>query len=298
MFVVSIHTEFACEISNLVLREIWILLCNSAVPFFLAVSGYFMYDSVLCQDISRINHQIKKVFLLYAIWSVIYLPINIYGEIVRYGHSNTWHVNIIKGWIFTGDNYGSWILWYLLAFLVALLLIRFLIKKMSVERLIILSLLLYLMGGVYSLFHDNFQLFLYDHTFRTTRNGFFTGLTLLCLGFLVARYKSPNIFLLLLSLCLLYWGGKYIRFLFCGYIFLSVALRIKIEFKYSVLLRKCSTLIYFTHMLFVFLYKDILEYNYGINLFAVSAISSLGLSLLIILCSTHIKQMRFLRFLT
>ena len=298
LFVVSIHTEFAKDITNPVFKEIWILLCNSAVPFFLAVSGYLMYDSVLHKDISRINHQIKKVFLLYVIWSVLYLPINIYGEIVKYGHTDTWHINIIKGWIFTGENYGSWILWYLLAFLVALLLIRFLINKMSVESIIMLSLLLYLVGGVYSMFHDSFQLFYYDHTFRTTRNGFFTGLTLLCSGFLVARYKSPNVFLLILSLCLLYWGDKYIRFLFCGYIFLSVALHFKIKFEYSVLIRKCSTLIYFTHMLFVFLYKDILEYNYGLKLFVLSSISSLGLSLLIIICSTHIKQMRFLKLFT
>lgn len=81
-----------------------------------------------------VNKTLYKTIKLYVFWSVIYLPLALYeyyfsdktllGSYIIYDL-----FSYIRGFIFMGEHFNSWILWYLLSTIYALLMIKFLISK-------------------------------------------------------------------------------------------------------------------------------------------------------------------------
>ena len=211
--VVSIHTTnfetFNCLFANDLLQYVKCF----AVPFFFAVSGYFLYRklSVLPDDEhdAVFDKALRKTLMLYVIWSITYIPINLYGEYYEWGHTSLIVMisSMVRGWLFVGQNYGSWIMWYILAYIVALLLIKDLHRMFSYPVIIGISFLMLTIGWLYSFNHDTYSIALYDNLFKSTRNGFFWGFPCVCAGFVVSmmfgQQRTSRTSILLLGIVLL-----------------------------------------------------------------------------------------------
>lgn len=135
----------------------------------------------------------KKILKLYLIWTLIYLPLSIYGSIYVY------HYSIVKGLLkyllnilLVGENYNSWILWYLLSALYALLLFGFLLKNnLSLKTSVIIGFCIYLSGIVFDtlikFFPNIFIIKLFAYTFHSGR--LFTGFGFIGGGLVISNCK-------------------------------------------------------------------------------------------------------------
>jgi len=119
-------------------------MVSLAVPFFFCVSGYFLYKRI-DQTKARENilkTSVRKYFKLYLIFSAVYLPISVYawlGEFYRGDGILKIGIRALKNYILVGEQSYSWPLWYLLAMiygLIVLLISKDDNKSMTVESVI------------------------------------------------------------------------------------------------------------------------------------------------------------------
>ena len=156
------------------------------VPFFFAVSGVFLSESIKkygeAAALKKYMHRIGRIFLF---WLIVYSPL------LLKRHSIT-----LQNALFKTPAY----LWYLSALLFAA--IPFcLIKR---KHLYPIAIALYIFG---TLFSETYrwavgEFLLYTRLFLTTRNGLFFALPLMCIGEL-SWTKKPRSGLMLFSLALL-----------------------------------------------------------------------------------------------
>ncbi len=161
-FVVAchVHPYGAFQSTSFSLRKCLDTLLNVAVPFFFIANGFFLAKKLKKPILSRENAPIvwdsfKKFLRLYAIWTVIYLPITIY----YYATSGMAFMDIamdfVFGLFFKGEHWQSWHLWYLCALLWAHLILLLLIKMKSSDVVgaivaVLLFALAYVWGNVLS----------------------------------------------------------------------------------------------------------------------------------------------------
>lgn len=97
-----------------------------AVPFFFISSGYFLNNK-------NSQRQIKKIAKMYIVWSILYLPLDLY----KWGKDGVafwkWCLIYLRNFLLIGEHYNSWHLWYLLGLLWALFFVAFL-RKRKVSR--------------------------------------------------------------------------------------------------------------------------------------------------------------------
>lgn len=171
-----------------------------AVPFFFISSGYFLYRKTTLSAfaVSYSKKYVFRILKLYCIWSVIYLPIVIYG-IVKSQNSYLHSVaSYIRNVIFTG-SYTQ--LWYLNALIVAVCLTSFMLHKgIKPLRIGIIALCLYFIGlfdhSLYGFIvpvreHLPFIWKIFKFLGKiivTTRNGFFFGFLFIAIGMVFAYY--------------------------------------------------------------------------------------------------------------
>lgn len=150
------------------------------VPFFFAVSGFFLCQSVAKRGrLSAYTRYSKRIARLLLVWMVVYSPV-FYLQLKS--NSITWrHI------IFLTPGY----LWYLVALLVAAVPFCF-IKNRKVLYICggILYIMGTLLGGSYSWLTGGWPA--YEAIFISTRNGVFFGLPLLCLGEIILRETSSK----------------------------------------------------------------------------------------------------------
>ena len=106
------------------------LYSDITIPVFFAISGFFLLYGISLEEREKVDRRLTKYLYgtlkIYLFWSVIYLPYSFWGELVVYGNSLPKAVvKIIWGIAVIGSNYNSWQLWYLLALIVAVWMIRF-----------------------------------------------------------------------------------------------------------------------------------------------------------------------------
>ena len=145
--VVAIHTHPLENCTNSDLIKIYEIIVNMAVPFFFLASGYLLGMKISwsyaenLDDTNRIIKQLKKSIQMYLIWTAIYLPLAIYHFISSKTIPIKAALIYIRGFLFIGEQYNSWPLWYLLSTIYALLIIYLLfkLKKATENNLILLS---------------------------------------------------------------------------------------------------------------------------------------------------------------
>lgn len=317
-FIVLIHCE-----AYAILDE---KICRLAVPCFFIFSGFFLYKGVAKPDggIQYLNSYLGKLVRLYLLYTIIYLPLTIYGAlptIYQYGFEGFVKkiVAFFRNVCFVGENYMSWPLWYLLALIVAIFMIKcFLKRKIQLLYIFFISLTLTLIGLYVDYLNNSeglpsfveFVLKIYNSVFVTTRNGIFVGLFYVTVGMIISKYElfiTTNK-LLILILFVISLSGYYFNLILGLNIFASVLVCVllmcnglfkEMNNNLAKTFRKMSTVVYFFHMYFIFIFSN-LFYNIprekGIMIALISFVSAALLGLLIIKLSQQ-KKFSFLKYL-
>ena len=275
ILVVGIHTEpFGF---NVWLDRGFGILTRFCVPFFFVASSYFFW----CKGKGILSY-VKRILILYFVWSLIYLPLNIpilsemsAGEIFALIF---WH----------GNNHS---LWYLLASAIGLLITYGLVKlfKGNVKVVFAISVFALLAGCIISTYGPLTSKLLPCERISNAigyRNGLFYAFPYMALGAVIAdsiskkeKAISPyRMFCgLLISTALLVVESVIFTIYFdthetilwmsmlpCSYFlftFLS-SLNITLNKNTALFFRKASTLIYVSHTLFIVAFRFLNTYTY------------------------------------
>lgn len=197
-----IQVFFTAESRGHLLVGSW--LSNLAVPTFFIISGYFLFQKVKpgVKDATVIKKYLFKIFRMYLIWSLIYLPIEWYNWI----HGDVGITEAVLKYIqmfFFSSSTAQ--LWYLPALLTACLLVWFAYTHgMKIWQILIVSFGLLLIGYVGDNWYLNemlshptyLKLLEYNKYFLTMRNGLFYGTFYVSVGLWFAKHTwRPNRYL-------------------------------------------------------------------------------------------------------
>lgn len=279
-FVIGIHT---LEESNQWLN----ILFDIAVPFYFISSSYLLFNKIKDMKkedkLTNIKKYILRMLYLYIIWLIIYSPITIYMYIKDDLYGINLVIDIIKKLFLTGMIGTCYQLWYILYTIYSSIIIYIFIKKdININYLLIMSILLVIIG-----YFVNIDLIKYI----ISQLG--CGLLYMSLGNVFNKIKYNNTLVLFVLLIITYllsiFASAYIKYLNPILLFMLVInIKVKDNEVYKVL-RKSSTLIYFIHLIILFMYDLINRYiNIPINSFNIVSVISLVCSLLIISLSNKI----------
>lgn len=292
IFVVAIHSQLANGfdgILGLILKNLFAV----AVPFFFIASGYFLFRRFDINnfdiDYVYIKKYLSKILKMYVVWSFIYLPLTIYGEI-SYG-TNIFKavVKVFKNYILVGENFYSWQLWYLLGLIVALFIIYMLIKaKINYKAILLISFTVFLLGIAIDILNKSqiahLPVSIYYVVFNTTRNGIFLGFFYVAIGMYISQCNEKlslwDILIIVIAIAALF-SADFKR--------VSVALFATVIFKISIninlrpsgiykLCRDFSLKIYLVHMYFIAIYRVFYAVNESVYNYAECFIFALVLS--------------------
>lgn len=302
--VVAIHTRPLEHCTIAIVNAIYDSFVKMAVPFFFLSSGFLLAQKfepsfTSSNNIATVKKYLIKIVKMYVIWTVVYLPMAIY-HFISSGTSMLRSVlHYIRGFVFVGEQYNSWHLWYLLSTIYALvfILILFSLKhfKLSPKKIIILCSIIFLVSiglDYLSNYTGNSNTFikLFVKLIKVSIGSgrILTGLFYLPLGCVLAQ-KQPN---LIVSWSMLVGGyllnvfvqNSYLSSflvaissigLFC--VINTVSLPDSRVYKF---VRKMSTVIYFVHMyIWTFYYMLVYrEKTYGIDSFLVTIAVCLAIS--------------------
>lgn len=319
-FVVAIHTHPLDRVTNDFIITIYTTIVSFAVPFFFITTGFLLFIKMKGNyydkdNILRIKKYIKKTVRLYLIWTIVYMPLTIYGYIVD-GKSISYNIlEFIRGLFFIGEHFYSWPLWYLLSIIVSLSIIYIFLKlNMSEKNIIIISIVVFfganLMTYLTSITGQLSGILLiivklFEGVFGTGR--LFTGLAYISIGMYIAKRDidvKKHLIILMVFLgfagnCLLPDVIKEFALLIAvSSLFLLALFTSLKDSKYFYNLRKTSSVMYFTHMIFFFLYSYIVRDigYYGVDAFIATVLSTSLLAQIVIILERK-SNMKWLKYL-
>lgn len=198
--VIGIHTRPFQAVSDVADKLFYYDVSNYAVPFFYACTGYFLIVKQQNKDMhGKICFRVKKVLKLYAVWSIVYLPLTFCGWIIEGNKEPVYLLQCLRNYIFVGDNFYSWALWYLNGLIFALIFIDLLLKRFSIKQIVKFGSAMYVFGIILTMFEGHLDKLpmivsaavkLYFAAFVTTRNGLFQSLVFVSIGMLVAEIEK------------------------------------------------------------------------------------------------------------
>lgn len=287
--VVAIHTRPELSFSSLWVRNFLEAVYSIAVPFFFMASGFLLFRKISLpltdEGELRIKSYLKRMCKLYVLWTIVYLPLTVYGFYLDGISPLKAVVLFFRNFLLVGENYMSWPLWYLLALIVAVSIIYILLKlKVSKEGIVIISIMMALMGVGLDYCKENSLMpqitDLYFTAFLKTRNGFFVGFLYVALGMFLSKLGRISVF------------GPILLFVF-GVVGMSMKLPLsnalivcpififsiscvgnKITQDTSVRFRLLSSIIYFTHMVFMAVFVIAFGLDKSFSLFSLVVILS------------------------
>ena len=217
---------------------------------------------------------------MYLIWSAIYIPLTLVGWIIEGERKPVYLLLCLRNFVFVGDNFYSWTLWYLNGLIFALLLINILSKKFSIRKIVGIGSFTYLIGIGLTMLNGRLEslpsflekpIDLYFSLFVTTRNGLFQSLVFVAIGMLIAQINSANelkpskksgllvgaIYIIKVALSLIR-GGQFLSqildlptFWFLFEVIIYICRKVDFKGGFYKQLRGMSETIYFVHMYFV-----------------------------------------------
>lgn len=132
ILVIGIHTRPFDAFEKTAVVRIYDQCTLLAVPFFFLVTGYFLEG----KDTAGIGKQLRKYTRLYIVWTAIYFPMAAIYAVNNHTPLLNFVLSYIRGLFFRGEQYNSWMLWYLLSTVYALVFILLAKKKrFSTERI-------------------------------------------------------------------------------------------------------------------------------------------------------------------
>ena len=303
--VIAIHVHPFEGYSRTTLLDMYGLLCGCAVPFFFMCTGYFIAQKVLYtsyeQQFTVLKRYVKKLLYLYLFWTVVYLPLTVFGYC---NNTAPWWKDVIyfiHGLVVMGEHYNSWILWYLLSGIYGLLFIYFFRKKdVSWENIVLIGLVLYLCGAAITEFVKidgglpAYIMWLQKIISAIVSGRIFTSFFFIPMGVLIYKIEADKwqawgcIFAAIVLWC---FGGNEIPVISTGIIALGAigifAFVINIHLAYKDIyryMRTSSTVLYFLHMwIWTLVYSAIYGKKvYGMDMFVFTLLVTLGISLVYI----------------
>ncbi len=300
--VVASHTNPLVNINNDSILKIYNMFLSVVVPFYLLSSGYLiavkMNWDYKDDDFDKLKKHLFKIVKMYLIWTLVYLPMTINSYFSKPIAPKKAILHFISNFIFVGEQYNSWHLWYLLSTVYALMTICIIMKMCrKPECLIILSAIasVLCMGltafaryeGTYISALENVR-WLVKWTIVNGR--IFTGLIYIPLGMLLSRKRIPK----MLNLAMLIGAGIILFFVenefVSGYLslFSSVGLFGLIisvslpDHRIYARLRSHSTVIYLIHMYIWGIYYMIIygQKTFGLDSYLVTSAIALVLAVL------------------
>ena len=200
--VIGIHTRPFQSVSIFLDKFFYYNVSNYAVPFFYACTGYFLIVNQPGKSLhTKLIYRIRKIVKIYIMWSIAYLPLTVYGWIAEGNRSLEYALLCVRNYIFVGDNFYSWTLWYLNGLIFALVLIDTLSKRISIKQIVRFGSGVYLIGVVLTVLggHQDklpglltFPVNAYFSIFATTRNGLFQSLVFVSLGMYIANREKEG----------------------------------------------------------------------------------------------------------
>ena len=211
LLVVEIHTRplVGWPLAHAIVQGIDVL----AVPFFFMCSAFLCFRVIershfktrdACGSV-RVRKTIGKLVWLYVVWTVLFLPVTVYGNLLS--SKGLWQsvAEFVRCTLLVGENFYSWPLWYLLASVVAFALVYVCLRAgVSCAQLIALS-ACFLFAGYFITWAANWQdapsvvrafTNTYYAIFSTTRNGIFEGFFYVavgaCLGMRAAGMREAS----------------------------------------------------------------------------------------------------------
>ena len=264
--VVAIHTRPELSFSSLIVRNFFEAVYSIAVPFFFMASGFLLFRKISLpltdEGKLRIKSYLKRMCKLYVLWTIVYFPLTVYGFYLDGISPLKTVVVFFRNFLLVGENYMSWPLWYLLALIVAVSIIYILLRlKVSKGWIVIISIMMALIGVGLDYCKENSLMThitnLYFTAFLKTRNGFFVGFLYVALGMFLSKLERISVFNPIL---LFVFGviGISMKFplsnalIVCPIFIFSVSfVGVKITQETSLKFRLLSSIIYFTHMIFM-----------------------------------------------
>ncbi len=279
------------------------IITRLCVPFFFITSAYFFWIK------DRPLSYIKRIVILYVIWSIIYLPFDIQTL------KNMSVGAILKLFLWDGNEHALWYLWgSVIGFVITYALLKFM-KPKAVVCIAMLFLLIGTLKSTYAVvFERSFSISVSD--FWGSRNGLFYAFPYISMGMYIAKSKNAGqynslkkpIFGFCVSFVLLAVESfvfVYILHAWSTILWLSVApatyflflilLNSKLEMdkEMSLTLRQTSTLMYVSQFLFIPLLE---RYFQNMELFFIATLITAIFSLLVIIIS-KIPGLKFLKYL-
>lgn len=272
--VIAIHTNPVVNCTNLLLVKCVIIVEDWAVPFFFITAGFFLfYNMEIYSDlqIQRIDKYLKKIVMMYCVWTVISFPLTVYGYIQSNNSIIDCILSYVKYFLFVGKLYNSYHLWYLLALIYAVVIIRFMLKhKCRIIHVVLVAVLIYSINEILQYIISYSQsvtsitykaAYLYQYVFN--KGGVFCGMVYVVTGMLIANYKKylnrwlSIILIVIINIIKLYSNQvliEHLKILETTLVFMvivSIEINDNIRFK---LLRKSSTIIYLSHLIWYSVY--------------------------------------------
>lgn len=273
LLVVCIHTFPFLEISETFNTYFIHTVCRLAVPFFFTTSGFFFfrnYDSEN-EDLNetRLKKALIRLFRIYLIWTIIYLPYTIF-DYTHTGFHIKYLFTYVRDFFLNGSYYH---LWFLPALMLADVIVYCLYKKKGLNFTLLITFILYFVGYLINVYTPiwesipgiSFFFGFFTKTLSTARNGIFFGPMFIAIGLLLSRTRrlpkkvSLISFVLFFAEVSLYRHFGILRDLTSMYICLVPAiyflvnylLKVNIPYrKMFTILRHDSLMIYTSHILF------------------------------------------------
>lgn len=303
--VIAIHTRPLYNVNNKSITEIYNILIQYAVPFFFLSSGFLIGIKLTKplnspNNLSIIKKQLIKIIKMYLIWTLIYSPISIYKYISNGIPFIEAFSVYIKGFVFVGEQYNSWHLWYLLSTIYTLFIIIFLIKKnFSIKQILLVSFIISIISITFTQLTEypkEFPKILYIISKiikSSVSNGrIFLGMVYIPLGIYLSKKTLPKYInwpILIICLLLTYFiNNKIIDFyllIISSITFFEIIKNIKLkDNKFYQFARNSSTIIFLIHM-YIWTFYYLIVYgkrNFGLEAFIITSIFSTLISMMYI----------------
>ena len=154
LLVVAIHTFPFADISESFNLFFIATICRLAVPMFFVCSSFFLFQKIdrtpghEGQNRQALMHTLKRLGILYLIWTVIYLPYTIWNY-ASVGFSFSALLGWIRDFFLNGSYYH---LWFLPALMLGLAIVYWLYTRKGMRDTLMICLALYLFGWLVNCF--------------------------------------------------------------------------------------------------------------------------------------------------
>lgn len=327
ILIISIHTQPFKDYSYVINCYLEDVFSRLAICLFFVISGFYFFKGIdfengkikkSKENRNKLLKYVSRVFILYAVWSFIYLL-----WMIPEWYQTGWLS--IKAFIDFGISFflnsSYYHLWFLVSLVYAIPIIYFILRFVSLKAFALICSTIYILGvltNTYSFiglpFNEVFQK-IWDK-FPALWTVIFFAIPILTASIIVNKINVKR--RICISLAVLFFVGysieatslnlttaiphfSYITFLTIpAAMFLFITVKsINIKFKNSYLLRKTSTVIYCIHPLIMNIVQACVNKNEINSLlyFTVTVVFSIFVSILIFTAYKKLKFCKFLKYI-